>query len=320
MRPLASRKLRLASLAIFVALVGSLPACSRTITGKVAGEIPALEAKIGRHFSADRIYTAMTNELPTNLDRAVQAAGWLDYHNVNGWRLTGATKTCYAWADIASGTYDAWWTRQAQSIKAWGYPIYLGFTHEPTVDTATHPKCGTAAEYVAAYDHLVELFAANHVSNVTWVWAMTAATFGGAKGGPALWEPHHYDVVGVDGYNHSSEWRTPADIFQAAEDFATRRDKPLLVAEIGSDEETGNPNGKADWLTAAADLFKSWGNVRAVFWTNTSNGGNYWLDSSPESIAAFKAAGLDPYYTVRSNRFVEGRAIWGVYSGLNPPA
>jgi hypothetical protein len=30
-------------------------------------------------------------------------------------------------------------------------------------------------------------------------------------------------------------------------------------------------------------------------WTNSGNGGNYWLDSSPEALAAFKTAGLDPY-------------------------
>jgi hypothetical protein len=306
--------------AVITALALLAAACSAKIAGRPAGAIPALEAKIGRQFSADRIYTNMTNELPTNLDLAVQKAGWLDYHNINSWHFVGIQKECYAWSDIAAGTYDQWLTQQAKSLKAWGYPIYMSFQHEPTVDTATHPKCGTAAEFVAAYDHIVELFDANHVTNVTWVWALTSSNFGGAKGGPEAWEPHHYDVVGVDGYNHSDDWRTPQEIFQAAEDFATKVNKPLLIAEIGSDEQPGNPNGKADWITQAAALFQSWGNVPAVIWTNTNNGGNYWFDSSPQALAAFKAAGLAPYYQVKSNHFVDGGAIWGIYSGLNPPA
>jgi len=255
-----------------------------------------LEGLVGRDFSGERIYTNMTISVPGNTDRLVQSEGWMDYHNINSWYLNGSTKVCYSWSDIAAGKYDAWWTAQAQSIEAWGYPVYLSFTHEPTVDSSSHPQCGTAPEYQAAYDHLVQLFASQGVTNVKWVWTLTASTFKGGNGGPTAWEPSSYDIVGVDGYNHAYKWRTPQDIFQAAEDFARVHGKPLLVGEIGCDEITGNPQAKADWITAAAQMFKSWGDVLAIMWTNTDNGGTYWLDSSPEALAAFTAAGQDPYF------------------------
>ena len=303
---------------VLICVVATLAVAVTYLAMRGVGEpgrtVESLQTLIGRQFSGERIYTNMAVDLPASRDRSVQSAGWLDYHDVNSWHLVGGAKICYAWGDIAAGRYDAWWFTQAQSIKAWGYPMYLSFMHEPSVNQSNHPQCGTPAEYVAAYDHLVQLFVAQGVANVTWVWTLTASAFAGAKGGPKIWEPAGYDVVGVDGYNHAIKWRTPRDIFQAAEAFASSRGKPLLIGEIGSDEQVGSANGKADWITQAAALFQSWGDVRAVMWTNTGNGGNYWLDSSSESLAAFTAAGRMQYYSVRSDHFVDGGAIWGIYS------
>jgi hypothetical protein len=253
-----------------------------------------LQDQIGRSFEGQRLYTNMDLQLPMSVDKSMEQQGKVDYHNVNSWSVDGAgNKICYAWSDIAAGKYDAWWDQQASSLKAWGYPVLFSFTHEPTVDSANHPQCGTAAEYRAAYDHVWQIFHDRGVSNVSWVWTLTSSTFNGANGGPALWEPTHYDVVGVDGYNHADRWRSPQEIFQAANDFALSRGKPLLVGEIGCDEMPGNTQAKADWLTQAAELFKSYGDVSAIMWTNTGNGGDYWLDSSDPSLTAFTQAGKD---------------------------
>jgi Big-like domain-containing protein len=259
--------------------------------------ISYLEGLIGRDFAGERIYTNMTLDLPMTTDDQVQSQQMLDYHNVNSWWVDGAgNKICYPWSDIAAGAYDGWWITQALSLKAWGYPVYLSFTHEPSVNSVNHPQCGTPAEYVSAYNHIVQLFQTVGVPNVRWVWTLTSSTFNGANGGPLAWQPAAYDIVGVDGYNHASKWRSPTDIFQSAEDFARSVHKPLLVGEIGCDELSGDPGAKATWLTDAAALFKSYGDVIAVLWTNTGNGGDYWLDSSPESITAFTAAGHDPAF------------------------
>ena len=105
-------------------------------------------------------------------------------------------------------------------------------------------------------------------------------------------EPSSYDIVGVDGYNHVHRWRSPAEIFQSAEDFAVSRGKPLLIGEIGCEEQPGDPSAKAGWIRQAASLFRSWPDVRAIMWSNTGGGGgDFWLDSSPQALAAFTAAG-----------------------------
>jgi hypothetical protein len=216
------------------------------------------------------------------------------YHNINSFYVNASgTKVCRPWRDVAAGMYDDWWTRQAQSIKAFGYPLLPSFNHEPTSDAPSHPSCGTADEFRAAYEHIVELFDAHGVGNVTWVWTLTAATFNGRQGGPTAWEPSDYDIVGVDGYNRASKWRTPQQIFQAAEDFAVLRGKPLLVGEIGCEELPGDPAAKANWITQVTAMFKSFGNVKAVMWSNDSP---YLIDSSQQALDAFIRAGSDPYY------------------------
>jgi len=279
------------------------PSNARTVWGIYSSSRDALggqevtsyiESLVGRTFGGQRIYTNMSYSFPDKDVQHVASEGGLVYLNINSWYLDASgTKVCRPWADVAAGVYDSWWIAEAKSIQAFGYPILLSFNHEPTVDAPNHPLCGTPEEFKAAYDHLVQLFAGQGVTNVKWVWTLTAATFNGQKGGPTTWEPSRYDVVGVDGYNRASKWRTPQGVFQAAEDFSQLRGKPLLVGEIGVEELLGDPGAKADWIKAAAAMFKSFGNVTAILWSNDTP---YWVDSSPQALDAFIAAGRDSYF------------------------
>ncbi|MEA2509832.1 MAG: hypothetical protein QOG21_1914 [Actinomycetota bacterium] len=258
-------------------------------------EIQKLESEIGRQFGAQRVYSNMNQPLPTETDRIVAGQGRLLYHNINSFYPQDGKKHCYYWSDIAAGRWDQMLADRADEIAQWGYPVIMSFTHEPTVNSSTHPLCGTAEEYRSAYDHVVSIFAQQGATNVTWAWVLTAANFNGGDGGPARWEPSHYDIVGVDGYNHADAWRTPADVFQAAATFAADRGKSLMIGEVGCEELPTDRSAKARWITEAADLFKTW-RIEAVFWTDTGNGGEWWLDSSPEAIHAFASAGEDPYF------------------------
>ena len=191
-------------------------------------------------------------------------------------------------------------TTMAGQVKAFlaQYPsetVYLSFTHEPTNGGPTHPSCGTAPQYIAAYDKVVQVFKNAGVTEprVLWTWSNVASVFNGQQGGPTAWEPHTYDVVGVDGYNHSPGWRTPSEIFGKAEAWAVANHKRILIGEIGCDEVAGDPAAKSQWYTDVSAMFHGWTNLDAIMWTNTNNGGDYWIDSSAQSLAAFEAAGKD---------------------------
>jgi Tol biopolymer transport system component len=254
--------------------------------------IDQLEAKIGRTFTGQRVYVNMNADFPDRADEVVAAQGGLLYHNFNSWYVNGAgQKICYDWGDIAAGRYDDLLSRMANQIQAFGYPIYLSFNHEPTADVPNHPRCGTAPQYRAAYDHIWTVFRNQGVTDVTWVWTNVAAVYNGQQGGPDTWAPTHYDVVGVDGYNHDYNWKTPSWVFGRAESYARSHGKGLLIGEIGCDEKSGAPTAKAQWYTDVSSMFQGWDNLVAVLWTNTDNGGVYWIDSSSHSLDAFTQAG-----------------------------
>ena len=198
---------------------------------------------------------------------------------------------CARWSDIAAGRYDGRWTTIAQQIQAFGYVIHLGFHHEMANDNAHHPACGTAADYVHAYDHIHSLFTRLGVTEVRWVWAPTASSFNMGTAGRYM--PSSFDIVGVDGYSRTRKWRTPSQIFSAAHRFALAHGKSLLIGEVGCDEFPGAPTRKANWLLAASNMFHGWTDLRAIMWTNTGAKRHlFWLDSSPQSLTIFRMVGV----------------------------
>jgi len=134
-----------------------------------------------------------------------------------------------------------------------------------------------------------------------------ASTYRGGNGGPAAWEPPDYDVVGVDGYNRYPckpvAPRTFVQLFSPTRTFAISRGKPFAIGEFGCVEQnacgaSGDPNGKAAWISAAAAALKTW--PEAIFacysHVTTVEGYDYWMDTSSSSLASFRAMALDPYF------------------------
>src|SRR5262249_30344099 len=158
-------------------------------------------------------------------------------------------KVCYPFSDIANGTEDSLLQNWVTQLQAFDYPnTIISFHHEPTANTTPQPSCGTAAEYVAAFDHVVRYFRAHGIT-YPFAWTMVASSF--SQGFASQWEPAagDFQIVGVDGYNRnlSGQWRSPQEIFSAALSFAQSVGKPLLIGEIGCVEDSLNPGHKAAW-------------------------------------------------------------------------
>jgi Tol biopolymer transport system component len=254
--------------------------------------ISQLEQQIGRNFSGERIYQNMsTAQIPTPDMEEIASRGGFIYLNINSFFISGSRSVCARWSDVAAGRYDAQWTDIAHQIQAFGYTINLGFHHEMANDNAHHPACGTANDYIRAYEHIHSVFDRLGVSNVRWVWAPTASSFILHTAGRFV--PSNFDLVAVDGYSRSYKWRSPWQIFSAAHRFALAHDKPLMIGEIGCDEFPGEPMRKARWLQSAANMFHTWTNLQAILWTNTgAKNHRFWLDSSAASLTMFRMAGV----------------------------
>jgi len=191
------------------------------------------------------------------------------------------------------------------------------------------PSCGGADDYKAAYwyfrarvqDGLASLNGWPP-SAITWVVTYMGNTFRGMHGGPDNWWPSSADpsyipdvpddhLVGVDLYNrylcHNKPWYT----FQYLTDgrkgpgpqaFATDKERDLFIGECGTVEGIAcggdGSNSKAQWFTDALTLMQSWGNLEAFCYSQVDgfNAGDFRIETSPESLAAFQALASDPFF------------------------
>src|SRR5262245_24606176 len=164
------------------ALAHAAPAQSQNLWGlgvsNAAVSKDVLEKAMGRNFQAVGIYTQLSDSLyPNAMAKQAASDGATIYLNINSWTLVGNKKVPYMFSEYQKGTYDGYLQKWVDDLKAFGYDkTYLTFTHEPTVDSGAQPYCGTAAEYVKAYDYVYHYFR-DHGVTYPWVWWMVASSF-----------------------------------------------------------------------------------------------------------------------------------------------
>ena len=74
---------------------------------------------------------------------------------------------------IAHGAYDDYLRSYADSVRSFGHPVVIGFGHE--MNGSWYPwgyHHVQPATFVAAWRHIVALFASQGAQNVTWLWTI----------------------------------------------------------------------------------------------------------------------------------------------------
>ncbi|HVQ18915.1 MAG TPA: glycosyl hydrolase [Actinomycetes bacterium] len=154
------------------------------------------------------------------------------------------------WRTVAEGGQDANIRRWAQGLRGQG-PRLVSFSHEPMSKKNRH--LGTAASYKAAMRHVEDIFEAEGVSNVEWVWNATSDSFRGDHQRGRRWYPgdHWVDVIAGESFNRIGCGFTESASFgaQVKEIFAFSRQhhKKFLVAEFASNRG----HHRAAWLRDA---------------------------------------------------------------------
>lgn len=133
---------------------------------------------------------------------------------------------------IAEGYYDSYLRSFAQSVRAFRYPVVIGFGHEMNANWYSWGYANTSpALFVAVWQHIVILFRKQAVHNVTWLWTVQADESG--TGPIARWWPgaSYVTWVGIDGYYYRS-YETFAGIFgKTIAKVRTITSQPVLLAE-----------------------------------------------------------------------------------------
>jgi hypothetical protein len=206
-------------------------------------------------------------------------------------------------SDVIAGTYDASIREFAEEAAAWGHPFFLRFNWEmngnwfPWSEGVNGNQPG---EFVTAWRHVHDIFAAVGASNVSWVWCPFVAPAGSEQELAAVYPGDAYvDWTGLDGYNWGTNpasprgWRTFDQLFSktyAQITSAIAPSKPLMIAELGSSEMGGS---KSEWIAEALnEVPTEYPAVRALVWFDKYDDGMDWPVETSSSAATAFAQGI----------------------------
>ncbi|MEO6418050.1 MAG: hypothetical protein ABIP39_01485, partial [Polyangiaceae bacterium] len=175
----------------------------------------------------------------------------------------------YTPSAVLAGSHDAELTGFFQGIKD-NHPTYWTFYHEPD-DQLYKTHEFTPADYRAAWAHIktiadrVKASRPNLKIFATLIIMEYSMRPNIAPSRPLLGANGMYpgddviDVFGVDAYNDKTGGgiTDPATQFGKVIDFAQAHKKPWAIGELGSCPVTGNPQGRATYLTQAISYWKS---------------------------------------------------------------
>jgi hypothetical protein len=212
----------------------------------------------------------------------------------------GPDQPAFTLAALASGRYDSYIRAWADAARALDHQVYVRVMEEmnlPAFPWSIGVQGNTAPQFVAAWDHIVALFAAEGAADVQFIWCPSAS---GADPDPEYPGDSRVSWLGMDGYNRGTPWRSVAQIFTPLYDEITAHSaRPVMVAETASVELPGNPGAKASWITDGflSEIPVLFPSVRAVLWFDgPGTPGTYPVTSSPAAWAAFSAVARSPLY------------------------
>jgi mannan endo-1,4-beta-mannosidase len=200
-------------------------------------------------------------------------------------------------AQIASGRYDGYLSSYAEAVRAYPHPVILSFGHEMNGDWSHWGYRSTSpAVFVAAWQHIVNLFRALGARNVTWLWTVNIindSRSGKVDANLDQWWPGSSYVtwVGVDGYYLHPAWQFAPLFGPTITAVRALTGDPILIAETGAVPTAGQP-------AKITDLFagiRSYGLLGFVWFDTTNSIGQPFGINSPAAIAAFRE-GANAYH------------------------
>ncbi len=217
----------------------------------------------------------------------------------------------YQLAKITAGVHDDYIREWAQDVQLVDGPVMLRPMHE--MNGAWYPWNGTVngntpEDYIAAWQHIHNIFAAEGVTNVTWVWSINCLSqpntpynsFGAYYPGDA-----YVDWTSISGYNWGtstpqSGWEAYSSIYEFSSgplEYLKTKPKPILLSEFGS---VSNGGDKAAWLTDAYSRIKADNRIKGVVYYDkreAQRGEQDWQAASTwQSWRAYRRVMADPYW------------------------
>jgi hypothetical protein len=210
--------------------------------------------------------------------------------------------------EIVKGTYDSILRTRAQQAKSLGAEFFLRWGHE--MNGNWYPWSGAMsggaaedapAKFIAAWRHVHGVFKEEGADNVVWVWCPLVTDVPNETWNH--WTNYYpgdeyVDWIGFDSYNWGTAsgccvWQSFMTLTDAIyRDYAGK--KPLMLPETSSAEVGGN---KAMWINEMhAQLKTTYSEIKAVVWFDIDKETDWRVDSSPETLEAFRDMVQDPWF------------------------
>lgn len=292
-----------------------VPTCGVLWGAHSSSGYASMESQIGRQLAIVHDYTDWPATFPSVSEEAAAASGRILFVDWTA-RDYATDEAAATWAQIADGTQDAHINAEAAVLKAFGQPIMVTFHAEP--EQSDYASYGTAADYVAAWQHIHNVFAADGVANVVWVWDVmgdpsghnyTTWYPGDAFVDWIMWDP--YNWYGCNTGSTTAPWKTFSQIVTAMYQWLTTNSgtpgngnylsKPWGLAEYGT-VEGASPTDKQHWYeSSVTEARTSFPNLKALVYFNSDDVThdrqcNWTVGTSADSLAGFQAAGAEPYF------------------------
>lgn len=241
----------------------------------------------GRKPNLIGAYVGWNTGLDAQAVRNAQAYGAL-YFQV--WEPFGISA-----AQIAAGAADDYITGFARSVRTLNLPMALSFGHEMNGDW--YPwgtKQTTAADFVAAWRHIHDLFAAAGATNVIWVWNPNDEyPVPNVRLAPLYPGDAYVDWIGVTGYWTPTGPQTYARLFlPTLLDVRKFTAKPFLIAETSV---LPGPGQVAD-VNELFHAVQTHPDIIGLVWYDYDRQGDWRVETRPAVLAAFRADAADPVF------------------------
>jgi beta-mannanase len=275
------------------------------------------EAKSGRTANVYHTYHRGDEMFPTAAEIAMANETGKPRVLFTNWKVGYGTK----WANVAAGQQDARIDKLSAYIKAnYKATFFMAIHHEPENDVNDTAGSGmTAKDYAAMFAHTVKRMKANGVTNVVFVMAYMNID----KWNQTSWWKDLYpgndvvDWVGVDAYvnaepngynngdfNNLMNRTSNKANFPGWYNWALTTGKPIMAAEWGVYEcmKTCSPTEKAKLYDTVLPQLRAMDKLKAIVYFDTASdqaGKDMRIDSTPESLTAFKKVAADPLFNVK---------------------
>ncbi len=259
----------------------------------LVGAVTNAEMQVERPLDIVHTYHRWLQAFPTPEEATLARGGHILFVN---WQPTDPAGNPIAWAAIADGSLDGVIDAEGKRLAMFQMPIMLSFSHEPEAELGTE---GTAADFAAAFRRVHDDVIAAGASNVVWVWDVEGiSTHHWLSMYHQLWPGVAFvDWIAWDPYNFAScknrPWRSfrqlvsPFYRWLRAQPF---RNRPLMLAELGTVGNLSGSHSKEQWYRDVATSLSAFPAIKSVVYFDYPSppASCDWTSSaSPAAAAAF---------------------------------